>query len=116
MEPKWFRLHDVAEGHEVYAVDGGAVDKGTVTSIDNDGHYVVRLNEGAGVTCERSDICHVAVSTSTPTAQTVRDTGELRHGDDRDTVKLFSRSAESRRTRQRAVQGELTSEEIAEIP
>ena len=99
MESKWLRPHDVAEGHEVYAVDGGAVVKGTVTSIDNDGHYVVWLDEGAGVTCVRSDICHVTVSTSTPTAQTVRDTAELRHGDDRDTVKLFSRSAEGRRTR-----------------
>ena len=80
MEPKWFRPHDVVEGHEVYAVNGGDVAKGKVTSIENDGHYVVRLDEGASVTCVRSDICHVAVSTSTPTAQTVRDTAELRHG------------------------------------
>jgi len=56
------------------------------------------------------------VSQSTPSAQTVRDTTELRHGDERDTVKLFSRSAEGRRTRQRAVRGELTPEEVAEIP
>ena len=51
-----------------------------------------------------------------PPAQMVRDTAELRHGDDRHTVKLVSRSVEGRRTRQRAVRGELTPEEIAEIP
>ena len=46
----------------------------------------------------------------------MRDTAELRHGDERDTVKLFSRSAEGRCTCQRAVRGELTPEEVAEIP
>ena len=116
MEPKWFRPHDMAEGHEVYAVDGVSVVKGTVTSIDNDGHYVVRLDEDESVTCVRSDICHVTVSTATPTAQTARKTAELRHGDDRNTVNIFSRSAEGRRTRQRAARGELTPEEIAELP
>ena len=45
----------------------------------------------------------------------MRDTTELRHDDDRHTVKLFSRSVEGRHTRQRAVRGELTQEEIAEI-
>ena len=103
MEPKWFRPHDVAEGHEVYAVDGDSVAKGTVASIDNDGHYVVRLDADGSVACARSDVCHVSVSTTTPTAQAVRETAELRHDDDRNTVKLFSRSAEGRRTRQRAV-------------
>ena len=116
MEPKWFRPHDVAEGHEVYVVDGDAVVKGTVTNIDNDGHYVVRSGEGGAVTCVRSVICHATVSASAPAAQAVRDTAELRHGDDRHTVKLFSRSAEGRRTRQRAVRGELTSEKISETP
>ena len=43
-------------------------------------------------------------------------TAELRHGDDRHTVKLFSRSVEGRRTRQRALRGGLTPEEIAEVP
>ena len=33
MEPKWFRPHDVAEGHDVYAVVGGESDAG-----DCDGH------------------------------------------------------------------------------
>ena len=56
------------------------------------------------------------LSQSTPSTQTVRVTAELRHGDERDTVRLFSRTAEGRRTRQRAVRGELTPEEIAEIP
>ena len=116
MQTKWFRPHDVAEGHEVYIVDGDSVDKGTVTSIDNDGHYVVRLDAGGSTTCARSDVCYVSVSTSMPTAQTVRETAELRHDDDRNTAKLFSRSAEGRRTRQRAVRGELTPEEIDEIP
>ena len=116
MEPKWFRPHDVAEGHEVYVVVRGDVVEGIVTSIDNDGHYVVRTDEGVAVTCVRSDICHTTVSPSAPSAQTVRDTAELRHGDDRHTVKLFSRSVEGRYTRQRAVRGELTQEEIAEIP
>ena len=116
MEPKWFRPHDVAEVHEVYAADGDVVAKGMVTSIDNDGHYVVRLDADGSVTCARRDVCHVSVSTTTPTAQTVRETSELRHDDDRNTVKLFSRSAEGRRTRQRAVRGELTPEDIDEIP
>ena len=116
MEPKWFRPHDVAEGHEVYAVVRDAVIEETVTGIGNDGHYVVCTNEGEAVVCVRSDICHTTVSQSAPSAQTMRDTAELRHDDERNTVKLFSRSAEGRRTRQRAVRGELTPEEIAEIP
>ena len=116
MHPKWFRPHDVAEGHEVYAVVRGNVVEGTVTGIDNDGHYVVCTDEGGAMVCVRSDICHTAVSQSAPSAQAVRDTTELRHGDDHDTVKLFSHSAEGRRTRQRAVRGELTPEEIAEMP
>ena len=116
MEPKWFRPHDVAEGHEVYAVVRGEVIQGTVTGIDNDGHYVVCTDEGEAMVSTRSDICHTAVSQSTPSAQTVRDMAELSHGDERDTVKLFSRSAAGRRTRQRAVRGELTPEEVAEIP
>ena len=116
MEPKWFRPHDVAEGHEVYAVVRGNVVEGTVTGIDNDGHYVVCTDEGGAMVCVRSDICHTTVSHPAPSAQTVRDTAELRHGDERDTVKLFSRSAEGRRTRQRAVRGELTPKEVAEIP
>ena len=115
MEPKWFRPHDVAEGHEVYAVDRDSVAKGAVTSIDNDGHYVVRLGADGSVTCARSDVCHVSVSTTTPTAQAVREAAELRHDDDRNMVTLFSRSAEGRRTRQRAVRGELTPEEVDEI-
>ena len=115
MEPKWFRPHDVAEGHEVYAVIRDNVIEGMVTGIDNDGHYVVCTDESEEVVCVRSNICHTAVSQSTPSAPTVRDTAELRHDDERNTVKLFSRSAEGRRTRQRAVRGELTPEEIAEI-
>jgi len=94
----------------------GNVVEGTVTGIDNDGHYVVCTDEGGAMVCVRSDICHTAVSQSAPSAQAVRDTTELRHGDDHDTVKLFSRSAEGRRTRQRAVRGELTPKEVAEIP
>ena len=116
MEPKRFRPHDVAEGHEVYAVVRGNVIKGTVTDIDNDGHYVVCTDDGEAMICARSGICHTTVSPSTPSAQTVHDTAELRHGDDRHTVKLSSRSAEGRRTRQRAVRGELTQEDVAEIP
>ena len=100
MEPKWFRPHDVAEGHEVYAVVQGEVRQGTVTGIDNDGHYVVCLEEGEATVTERSDICHQTVSQSTPSAQTVRETAELRHGDERNTAELFSRTAEGRRTRQ----------------
>ena len=83
----------MTEGHEVYAVVRDAVAKGTVTNIDNDGHYVVRTDEGVAVTCARSDICHTAVSSSAPPAQTVCDTAELRHGDDHHTVKLFSRAS-----------------------
>ena len=116
MEPKWFRPHDVAEGHEVYAVVRDSVIEGTVTGINNDGHYVVCTDEGEAMICVRSGSCHTAVSQSTPSAQTVRDAVELRHGDDCSPVKLFSRSAEGRRTRQRAVRGALTPEEIAEIP
>ena len=51
MEPKWFRPHDVAEGHEVYVVIRDEVVEGTVTSIGNDGHYVVRTDEGVAMTC-----------------------------------------------------------------
>ena len=116
MEPKWFRPHDVAEGHEAYAVVRDNVVEGTVTGIDNDGHYVVCTVEGEAMICVRSDICHTTVSQSTPSAQMVRDTAGLRHGDERNTVKLFRRSAEGWRTRRRAVRGELTPEEIAEIP
>ena len=79
METKWFRPHDVAKGHEVYAVIRDDVIEGTVTNIDNDGHYVVRADEGVAVTCVRSGIYHTAVSPSAPSAQTVRDTAELRH-------------------------------------
>ena len=116
MEPNWFRPHDVAEGREVYAVDRDAVVKGTVTSFDNDRHYVVQSGEDLTVTCVRGDICHATVSPSAPAPLTVRDTAELRHGDDCHTVKLFSHSVEGRRTRQRAVRGGLTPEDIAEIP
>ena len=90
--------------------------RGIVTAIENDGHYVVCTDDGGTAVSKRNDICHTAVSQSTPPAQTVRDTAELRHGDEYDTIKLFSRTAEGRRTRQRAVRGELTPEEIAEIP
>ena len=116
MEPKWFRPHDVAEGHRVYAAVRDDVIEGTVTGIDNDGHYVVCTDGGAAEICVRDDICHTTVSQSTPLAQTVRDVAGLRHGDERNTVKLFTRSAEGRRTRQRAVRGELTPAEVAEIP
>ena len=116
MEPTWFRPHDVSEGHEVYASDGDSVVRGTMTSIDNDGHYVVRLDDGGSMTCVRGDMGHVTISTATPTAQTVRATAELRYDDEQNTVKLFSRSVEGRRTRLRAVRGELTPAEIAEIP
>ena len=94
----------------------GEVKQGTVTGIDNDGHYVICTDEEEATVSKRNDICHTAVSQSTPSTQTVRETAEIRHGDERDTVKLFSRTAEGRRTRQRAVRGELTPEEIAEIP
>ena len=94
----------------------GKVIKGTVPGIDNDGHYAVCTDEGEAMVCTRSGICHTTVSQSAPSAQTVRDTAELRHDDERDTVKLFIRSAEGRRTQQRAVRGELTPEEVAEIP
>ena len=97
--PKLFRPHDAAEGHEVYAVVRDEVIQGTVTGIDNDGHYVVCTDEGEMTVSKRNDICHTAVSQSTPSTQTVRDTAELRHGDERDTAKLFSRTAEGRRTR-----------------
>ena len=116
MEPKWFRPHDVAEGHEVYAVVRGEVRQGTVTGIDNDGHYVVCSEEGEATVSQRSDIYHTTASQSAPSAPTVWETAELRHGDERNTAKLFSRTAEGRRTRQRAVRGELTPEEIAKIP
>ena len=116
MEPKWCRPHDVAEGHEVFAAVRGKVLRGTVTGIDNDGHYVVGTCEEEVIVCTRSDICHTTVPQSAPSVQTVRDTAELRHGDERNTAKLFGRTAEGRRTRQRAVRGELTAEEIAEIP
>jgi hypothetical protein len=66
MEPKWFRPHDVAEGHDVYTVVGDEVMQGTVTGIDNDGHYVVKTDEGATVVSKRGDICHTAVSTIIP--------------------------------------------------
>ena len=66
IEPKWFRPHDVAEGHEVYAVVRDDVVEGTVTNIDNDGHYVVRTDEGVAVTCVRSGICHTTVLPSAP--------------------------------------------------
>ena len=115
MEPKWFRPHDVAEGHEVCAVVGGTVVKSAATSIDNDGHCAVRLDEGGSVTYAMSDICHATVATETPTSQAVRATAALRHDDERNTVKHFSRSAEGQRTRLRAMRGELTPEEIAEI-
>ena len=91
--------HDVAEGHEVYAAVRGKVKQGTVTGIDNDGHYVICTGDGGPTVSKRNDICHTAVSQSTPSTQTVRDTAELRHGDERDTAKLFSRTAEGRRTR-----------------
>ena len=64
MEPKWFRSHDVAEGHEVYAVVRDDVVKGTVTSIANDGHYVVRTDEGVAVTCVRSGMPYDGVAAS----------------------------------------------------
>ena len=116
MEPKWFRPHDVAEGHDVYAVVDGRVMQGLVTGINNDGHYAVKTDQGETVVSKRDDMCHTTVSQSTPSTQTVRATAALRHGDERDTVRLFSRTAEGRRTRQRAVRGELTPEEVAEIP
>jgi len=116
MEPKWFRPHDVAEGHDVYAVVGGGVMQGLVTGINNDGHYVVKTDQGVTVVSKRDDMCHTTVPQSTPSTQTVRATAALRHGDERGTVRLFSRTAEGRRTRQRAVRGELTPEEVAEIP
>ena len=116
MEPKWFRPHDIAEGHDVYTVTSDEVVQGTVVGIDNDGHYAIKTNEGVTVVSKRDDTCHTTVSRSTPSAQTVRATAKLRHGDERDTVSLFSRTAEGRRTRQRAVRGALTPEEIAEIP
>ena len=100
MEPKWFRPHDVAEGHEVFAVVRGKGLKGTVTGMDNDGHCVVDTCEEGVVVCARSDICHTTVSQSAPSAQMVRDTAELRHGDERNTVKFFSRTTAGRRTRQ----------------
>ena len=62
MEPKWFRPHDVAEGHEVYAVVEGKVLKGLVTGINNDGHYVVKTDQGATVVSKRDDMCHTTVS------------------------------------------------------
>ena len=77
MEPKWFRPHDVAEGHDGYTVVGGEVMQGTVTGIDNDGHYVVKTDEGVTVVSKRDDICHTAVSQMTPSAQTVRATAVL---------------------------------------
>ena len=87
-----------------------------MTAIDNDGHYVILTDEDETVVSERNDMCHTTVSQSTPPAQTVRNTAELRHRDEYDTIKLFSRTAEGRLTRQRAVRGELTPEEIAEVP
>ena len=57
MGPKWFRPHDVAEGHEIYAVIRDDAIEGTATSIDNNnGHYVVWADEGVAITCVRSDI------------------------------------------------------------
>ena len=76
----------------------GQVKQGIVTAIDNDGHYVIRMDDGGTAVSKRNDICHTTVSQSTPPAQPVRDTAELRHGDEYDTIKLFSRTAEGRRT------------------
>ena len=92
MEPKWFCPHDVAVSHEVYALTGATVGRGTVTSIDHDGHYVVRLNEHTDVTCVRNDICHVMAAAEVPNSQAVRGAAALRHADKRGTVQLFSRS------------------------
>ena len=84
MEPKWFRPHNVAIGHEVYARRGEAVGRGTVL---------------------RS---YVAAVTEPPTTTAVREAAASRHADERDTLRLC--------TRVRAVRGELTPEEFAEIP
>ena len=106
----------MAVGHEVYALTGATVGRGTVTSIDNDGHYVVRLNERTDVTCVRDGVCHVTAAAEAPSSKAVREAAALRHTDERGTVQLLSRNEAERRTRLRAVRGELTLEEIAEIP
>ena len=43
MQPKWFRRHDLEEGHEAkHAYDDGVVRAAVILAIDNDGHYTVR--------------------------------------------------------------------------